>query len=741
MGLHLSTEDVAALTARTEGWISGLQMAALALQSAGPTPAHDTQQMSSLVRAFTGSDRYILDYLIEEVLQRQPEGVQSFLLQTAILNRLTGPLCDAILDKPERPPESEQEEAKDPLLHVPSPSQRTLHQLEAANLFIMPLDNERQWYRYHRLFADLLRRRLQQLQPQRVPILHQRASAWFEDHDLPPEAIHHALSAGDLDHAADLIEQVAEATLMRAELVTLLNWIEALPDELVLARPSLCLYHAWALMWSGQPLEVIEARLRDLDKDTTTSSAKVGTLRSFIATWQGQLSRASDLARAALEELPEDESFLRTMATWNLGIANVMRGDMDAGIQLLDNLAKMGQRMGNAMTAVNALSHLAEIQMSQACLTQAKEIYEQALRLAQDQQGRRLPIAGMPLTGLGELHREWNEFGLAERYLTEGIELAKHWGAFAALDGYIALARLRQAQNHPEAAKAALETARRIAVQFDLTELDDLLVAIHQVRLWIAQGELQAAVRWLEDRGFRWDKVQETIVERSAQANASLPDLGCLDEEDFLYQQLQRYECILAARVLLKLDHPAQALAFLKPQVELIEEQGRHISRRMIEVQNLRALAFFAQGEIEQALQALEQALSIGQPDGFIRIFVDEGEPMIQLLRHAASRGISPEYTSKLIAAWEEQAHVDAEIAPPHPRTDALSKQPLVEPLSERELDVLRILATGRSNPEIGQELFIATSTVRSHLKNIYGKLNVHSRWDAVHRAEELGLL
>ncbi len=740
MRLELNPDDVAALTTRTEGWISGLQMAALALQPAVSTEARDAQHVSNLVRTFTGTNRYILDYLVEEVLQRQPERIQNFLLQTAVLDRLTGPLCDAIMNGGESQPEPVQGQMADPLLYLRSPSQRILQQLEAANLFIVPLDNERRWYRYHRLFADLLRKRLQQLQPEQMPLLHQRASAWLEENGLPSEAIQHALAASDFARAANLIEQVAEATLMRVELATFLKWMEALPNELVLARPSLCLYHAWALMWSGQPLELVESRLRDLDGETATTSTKVATLRSFMAAWQGQLSRASDLAREALAELPEEESFLRSLAVWNLGIAHLLRGDMDTGSQILENLARIGQRAGNAMAAVSALSHLAEIQMSQTHLYRAKELYQQALELAQDPQGRPLPIAGMPLTGLGELYREWNDFEAAERYLTEGIELVKQWGEFAALDGHIALARLRQAQDDQEGARAALETARQIAIQFDLTDLDDLLVAIHQVRLWIVQGNLQAAIRWLEERGFHLEQEGAPTSDRSAAHLMPLPPLDCLDEEQFLYQQMHRYECLLAARVLLKQDRPRQALALLEPQAKLLEEQGRGVSRRMIEVQNLRALALLAEGEIQAALESLEQALSVAKAGGYVRIFVDEGEPMLRLLRHSASRGIAPEYARKLIAAGEQRAEQGVQVAAPHPLAQAMAAQPLIEPLSEREMDVLRLLATGMSNPEIGQELFIATSTVRSHLKNIYGKLNVHKRWDAVHRAEELGL-
>jgi LuxR family maltose regulon positive regulatory protein len=756
MGLGLSPDDITALTSRTEGWITGLQMAALALQAALAAYGQDIEQPASFVQAFTGTNRFVLDYLVEEVLQRQPELVQNFLLQTAVLDRLTGPLCDAVLEVQDTGwlPDRGEGQSLPPAVQVPisnlrSSSQQLLSQLEAANLFIIPLDNERRWYRYHRLFSDLLRKRLRYLQPEQEPILHSRASAWYEQNGLLAEAIDHALSAQDFERAADLIEQVAEDTLMRSEIPTFTGWVEQLPDELIRARPSLCLSHAWALLWSGQPLETIEARLQDLDMESGANAIRSIPVRAFLATWQGRVSRARDLTREALEQLPEDESFLRSIAAWNLGMSYMLSGDLQAGTQIFDQAISTAQQSGNVMIAVSALCHLAELNMSQANLSEAENLYQQALPLATDERGQLRPIAGLALIGLGELARERNDLEVANRHLLEGIEQIRQWGEFGALDGYLALARLRQAQGDKAGARDLLRKAEQIAIQFDVTEFDDLLVAMYQVRLWLAQGNIDAAIRWLADRGYSLRKAQDPSLSRAlsslenrdegAKTDAGLPVGG--EEGGFLGHQLRRYESILLARTLLHLDRTSEALPLLEAHAAMLGRQGRGHSRRMIEVQMLKALALQAQGSLDQALASLEAALAIAEPGGFVRMLVDEGEPMRQLLRQAATRGIAPEYTSKLVAAFEQPPH-DAPMATsavPHRQPPLV--QPLVEPLSERELEVLRLLATGLSNPEIAQRLYIATSTVRSHLKNIYGKLNVHKRWDAVHRAEELGLL
>ena len=740
MALELSSKDIAALTSRTEGWITGLQMAALALQAAVPGHKHDPNHTTSFVQAFTGSNRYILDYLVEEVLQRQPENIQTFLVQTAILDRLTGPLCDAVLGTEDWRLHADAGVVRSPLSGIqhplsgpPSPSQQILELLDAANLFIVPLDNERRWYRYHRLFADLLRKRLHHIQPEEEPSLHRRASIWLEENGLVSEAIGHALSAHDNERAAGLIERVAEATLMRSELATFLGWVGALPDELVQERPSLCLLHAWALLWSGQPLASIESRLEDLDTGTKAASIKVSTLRSFLATWQGRISRAGAMAQEALEQLPEDEFFLRSIAAWNVGISLLLSGEIEAGIQAFDEVARMGQEAGNVMMTVSALCHLAELRMSQAEYREAEGIYRRALQSAMDAQGHPLPIGGMALIGLGEISREWNDLETATRYLTEGIECSGRWGDFGTLDGHIAMARTKQAQGDTQGARDSLRNAQRLAVRFDVTDLDDLVVAIHQVRLWLAQGDTEAAVRWLAERGHS--------LPGAPQAPPEIRPFELTKADDSISRQMRSYEDLLLARTFLAVDRPADALPLLERHISMLEQQDRRKSRRMIEVLSLKALALQAHGDADQALTSLKGALDIAEPGGFVRIFVDEGERMLQLLRQAATQGIAPAYVRQLIAAFDSSVQKDLEGSPGHASVPSAAIQPLVEPLSERELDVLRLLATGMSNPEIAQALYVATSTVRSHLKNIYSKLNVHKRWDAVHRAEELGLL
>ncbi len=710
LDLDLSANDITALVSRTEGWIAGLQMAALSMQEARWTKG--PRDVSAFIQAFTGSDRFILDYLVEEVLDRLPPDTQRFLLQTSVLDRLTASLCDAIAARED--------------------SQTLLVQLERANLFLIPLDTQRRWYRYHRLFADLLRKRLRQAQPDLVPDLHRRASAWCEGNGLMAEAIDHALAAEDFERAADLVEQTAEATFMRSEVATFLGWVEALPDELVRTRPTLYFFHAWALLWSGQPLAAIEARLRDATRDAELMPGRVAALQAFVASWQGQVSRAAELSRRALEDLPEDEPFLRSVAAWNLGISYILSGNAEAGARIFGEVAEISQETGNVLGAVMTLCHLAELRMSQGQLYEARNLYLRALELATDERGRPLPIAGAAQIGLGELSREWNDLEAAERYLAAGIERVRQWGEAGALDGYIALARVRQAQGNLEGVRDVIGRAHQVASRFDVIALAEMFVTMYQVRLWIMQGKLEAAVRWFETQGQTVSDALST-AERLA-VGISPPDVEKGDA--FLEYQLHRYEHVLLARLLLAQDRPDEALTLLEPQFRMIERQGWIRARRTIELQILRALAFQAKGDVAQALTTLENALSIAEPGGFVRIFADEGKPMARLLRQAASRGIAPAYVARLLTASDGATLADAGQKPTSPPA-----QPLIEPLSERELEVLRLLSTGRSNPEIAEELFIAVSTVRSHLKNIYSKLNVHKRWDAVRRAEEFGLL
>ncbi|MFN2183068.1 MAG: LuxR C-terminal-related transcriptional regulator, partial [Anaerolineae bacterium] len=696
---------------------------------------------SEFVQAFTGSHRFILDYLIEEVLDQQSPDIQEFLLQTSILERLTGPLCDAVRFGLAKAPSSSSGYAvrfglpRAPDSHAgagmptPAASQPVLESLDAANLFIVPLDDERRWYRYHRLFSDLLRKRLHQAQRDLVPELHRRASEWHEQQGMMAAAIDHALAAEDFERAADLIEEQMEATLMRSEVATFMSWVERLPGEQVRTRPTLCFYHAWTLLMSGGSLEAVEQRLQDIacmqetevDAGDKSMSGRMAALRAYTTLFQADTGHTVELCRQALENLPESDQFLRGVVTWMLSLAHVADGDLKNGSQALTEVARKGQAIGNPMIAVTALCYQAKLQVRQGRPHRAREILERALQLATDRQGRRLPIASEPLIGLGGLFREWNELETAADYLAQGIELAKQWSELAAFDAYIPLARTRQAQGDVQGAREAIETARRIAERSEVTKADDLVVEMQQAYFSIRQGDLEAARRWAERRGLLPGTPGE-------------PGTDAEHGQDFLRARLRKYEHLVLARLFIAQDQAAKALELLDPLLV----KARQLQRvdLIIDIQIQRALAAQVEGREALAMEALAEALSRTEPGGYMRTFLDEGQAMAGLLRQAASRGIAPAYVARLLAGFDETEPKDVALGlPDHPA------QPLVEPLSQREMDVLRLLAAGMSNPEIAEELTVAVSTVRSHCKSIYGKLNVHRRWDAVHRAQELDLL
>jgi LuxR family maltose regulon positive regulatory protein len=689
MELSLSADDVAALVSRTEGWIAGLQMAALSLQG--------KDDVAQFIAAFTGSDRYILDYLMEEVLRRESDQVQTFLLQTSILDRLCGPLCNALVTDLQ--------------------SQPVLEHLESSNLFILPLDNERRWYRYHRLFADLLRQRLHQVYPDRAPILHRRASEWFEQNDLMAEAIDHALAAEDLERAAGLIEQNAEATLMRGEVATFLRWVDGLPDGLVRARPALSVLYAWMLLWQGQSLRLIESLLRDAEEVDQRVSGRVAALRGLMAGLRGQTGLAVELSRRALEQLPEEEQFIRMFATWILRTAQLVSGEGVADDHALDEVFSISQGAGNVMLSVMITCNRAELLMRQGRPHEAAAAYQRAVDLATDARGRRLPIAGQALIGLGELSREWGDLDAAERYLVEGIELTEQWTEVGPMEAYVALARVRWAQGDMESAWDALRKAQELAIKYDVTDLDDLSVAMVQAWMWISQGDLGPARRWAEERDlFRY--INTPLQEESS------------DSYDL---RIRKYELLVLARLLIAQERPGEALKLLESLIPAAEWRGR--PGMLVEIHALQALACQAQGDLDRAMDALACALSLAEPKGYVGIFAGEGEPMRVLLRKAAKRGIMPGYVNKLLAPLEVSEYGGMGEPLPSPQT-----QPLPEPLSTRELEVLRLLNTHLSSTEIAEELCISANTARFHIKNIYGKLGVHSRSDAVQRARELGL-
>ncbi len=724
MGLRLSGKDVAALTSRTEGWIAGLRMAAVSMQG--------RDDPIGFVHAFSGSHRHVLDYLVEEVLGRQPATVQAFLLQTAILDRLAAPLCDAVSSFGTAAIAGEagrQEKGEIQFTSTSHPpgtlasSQKVLEYLDRTNLFVVPLDQERRWYRYHHLFADLLRQRLQQTQPDIIPVLHNRASTWYEQQELIAEAIGHALSAEDIPRALGLVERAAESAVMRSEIATLRSWLEALPDELVRTRPLLCIYHAWALLLSASPVQLAEARLRDaVDADPDGSVAgEVLALRALMATYQRKTRESAELSHRALELLPEDRLFFRSFIAGYLAYDALYSGDLAAARQALEETVRVSQLAGNMLNTVLALCHLGDVSMFEGRIHDATALYEQALDLAVDDQGHREPIAGIALIGLGRVLTTRYDLRGAARQYTESIELVKSWGEAGAIGGYLGLARIRRYQGDFDAAQEAILAAERIALRFDVMKADDEWVAGEKASLRLAQGDIDAADRWIEDLGLNRDV---SLYVSDQDGNHPIP-----------FNRLIGY--MLAARVDIARNRPDDALQLLRPLRKMVEAEGwtLYAARLLI----LEALALQRQGNVSEAMRPLGRALAMSEPERCMASFLEEGVPMIELLRHAASRGVAPVFVSRLLAHFE----AEPSSTPPaqHLPTTLPQIQPLIEPLTERELDVLRLLATPLSTADIADRLFVTVSTVRSHTKNVYAKLNVHRRFDAAERAQELQLI
>lgn len=692
MGLSLPVENVVALEARTEGWIAGLQVAALSMQGCDP------EHLAEFIQTFTGSHRYLLDYLAEEVLHRQPEKLQTFLLQTAILDRLSGSLCEAVTRQVE--------------------SQATLERLERANLFIIPLDDERRWYRYHHLFADFLRHRLQQTYPDAVAELHRRASDWYEQYGQITEAIGHALAAPDFERVGSLVEQIAPTMFVRREMTTMKGWLEALPEAQVRARPRLSLAYAWVLLVDGQ-LKAVEPRLRDVESQLQLDRideehdprrairGQIAAIRSLAACFRGEVGRAVSFSRQALDDLPADDLYLRSMMTINIALnltgsygSNI---DVAAAGRVLAEAARASQASDDPHTALLTLALLAETQIARGQLHRAAETLQQSLQLAERhvlRSDQTWPVACAAI-GLGEVLYEWNELDAAAARLQQCLELSETEAGRAAWSiDYLPLAHLYQAQGAPDLAHEMIQRAEQLARQSNITWLKTRAAAC-RAKLWLRQGNLAAAVAWAEECGLK---------------------IGA----DIGYRREGEYATL--ARVWIAQGKVDQALELLAWLLDVTE--AAKLMRSVIEILVIQALALQSQGNTTEAVIALERALVLAEPEGYIRTFVDEGAPLADLLRQAASGGISPEYVSRLLAAFAEASD-----------TALPTSQPLVEPLTERELEVLALIAAGMTNQEIGQELIITVGTVKRHLHNIYGKLNVSNRTQAVTRARELNLL
>jgi len=695
-GLNLSEERIADLEALTEGWIAGLQLSALSMKS------QQGWQIPS--RHSLGSDeRHISEYLVTEVLNRQTASIKNFLLETSILESLTGSLCDAVTGNAD--------------------SRAMLEMLDHANLFIMPLDTRREWYRYQHLFRDTLRARLEETRPNRISLLHRRASEWYEKNGLPSRAITHALAASDFERAADLIELNAPLLWNRGEVSAPLSWLDSLPQELVRSRPRLGLARAWALLGVGQPdaiephLKIVEEALaaREAEptaaQDTDQLQSEILVIRAFAATIRGDTGRGIELSRRALDQLAADDLRLRTMITHNLAVACEFNGELPTAAQALTEASAVAQAAGDLFLTIVINRHLGLVQRDQGHLREAMQSFRQTIDLAEKNGFQNLPVVGLHHVGLGDVLRERNDLEGATQHLLKGIDLIKQFcNMFFLVDGYIGLARVKQSQGDVEGGLAILAEASE-AVREQGMPRTVAKIAAHQARLWLMQGNVEAAERWART------------------------DLRRAQVKDY---ELDNIEQMTLARLLAAQGRAGEAIDCLTRLLRQTEMGGR--TGNVIEILSLQALIIESQGDSPRALSTLKRALALAQPEGYLRTFADEGLPMISMLlalRHSKRTGPSDkkertiaEYVTKVLKACNaadsgqllsEQGHV-------------------ADPLSRREIEILQLIVAGLSTRDIAEKLMVSVNTVKAHRKSIYSKLAVGTRLQAIERAKKLHL-
>ena len=698
MGLNLTGKDIAALEQRTEGWIAGLQLAALSLR--------DHDDPSAFIRGFAGDHRFIADYLVGEVLDRQPADVRAFLLQTAVLDQMSGPLCDAVTGG--------------------AGGQSRLDALERGNFFVVPLDDQRRWYRYHHLFAEVLRAFLAEEQPEEVPGLHRRASSWFEQQGNLPEAVRHALAAGDVEHAAELLEQFAQALLRTRQEGTLLTWLQALPAEVFRNRPVLSASYAGALLATGH-LEGVEERLDAAEQwlgplegnpgrvivDEETFRQLPGAIamwRAGAALLRGDAAETVTHARRARALSAPDDHLTRAGAAGLLALTSLGAGELDDAYALYTECIGHLRLEDHVADIVGCLITLADIRIVQGRLSDAEAIYTDGLRLATPPTGPVLRGAADMHVGLCEIACERGDPMAARQQLSRSDALGEGLGL--PQNSY----RSRVAGAHLLQAEGDLSGADVLLAQAELLYDTDFSPRLRPVpamraRLAVAQGRLDAAARWVSDRS-----------------------LTVYDEVSYLSE----FEHVTLARVLIAQHQqggnpPAlrQAMDLLGRLLPAAEMGGR--THAVIEVLTLRALALQTEQHTAAALAPFGKALVLAEPEALVWTFLQHGTgsaaPMTVLLRAAAREGIAPRYVAQLLSLTGAS------------RSGTPDARAMFDPLSHREIDVLRLLRTDLDGPAIARELVVSLHTVRSHTKSIYGKLGVKNRRSAVRQAEELGLL
>jgi LuxR family maltose regulon positive regulatory protein len=682
MGLNLPDDDISMLESRTEGWIAGLQLAAISLRG--------QKDPAAFIRGFSGSHHFVLDYLITEVVRQQPEAVRTFLLCTSILERMCGPLCDALLES------------------KPGTGENILLSLEQSNLFIIPLDNERKWYRYQHLFADLLHQQLRQNPPSLVSLpmemtegeieaeLHIRASQWYEDSGLEVEAFQHAAAAGDLDRAERLIEGNGMPLHFRGATAPVLRWLDSIPFSVMNARPSLWVTYGGATMISGHPGQA-EPKLKAAEfamqgaEDTERNRDLIGqiaAIRALVGAAQNDIDTIIAQSNRALEYLDPRNVSMRTITTFSLGVVYELQNNREAASRAYHEVIATAQASGNFMFTLAALSSLAGLRLAENKLRDAEKSYRRSIEIVNDPDNW---LSYDSYYGLARVHYEWNDLAAAEEFARSCIRLAPMVECGTAVSAEVLLIRIFLARGDISGAATQVAIAHETARERSLVDRTSEVDGAH-VDVLLRQGKIREA---------------ETLA-----VQTGLP--------------------LSQARVLLTKGEIAGALDILEKLLWKLMEMDRQDER--LKATALTACALYTHGETGKAIRLLESIFEISEPEGFIRLFVDEGPVMQALLEEAASRGIMPEYTASLLAALENQQE-------PLATASRGIDQPLIEPLSPRELEVLQLIADGLSNREISERLFLALSTVKGHSRIIFDKLQVQRRTEAVARARELGLL
>lgn len=688
MGLALAPQDIASMEKRTEGWVAGLQLAALSMR--------ERLDKQSFIRAFTGSHHYIMDFLVEEVLDQIDKNIREFLIKTSILERLTGSLCDAVLGEQD--------------------SQSILLDLEKKNLFLISLDDERRWYRYHHLFADLLKNRLNQFTPEEVLELHKKASIWYGENGLLADAFIHALAANDIDRIIQLTDEMAVYKMDFSERNAFLAWLERLPDETYADHPWLAIARLWAFFNSGKfeavnsHLERIEGMLKDRSYPVEVESrirGHIAAIRSYMAEVRGDDAvDAMHMAEDALNLLPEKDIQLRAFVGIRWANCLAWLGDFERAISVYRDAGESSKQIGDGHLAITALSEMAVVQMLHGKLRQANEniknIHQYAESLAK-RDGRRSAAMGLLYRHMSSIKYEMNELVEANHYGRECVKICNQWGEKESLlFGLAALTRVQAAQGDYKAVEKDLEQIFKLARQISSKSL--AYFRSWAIPYFLKIGELEVANQWMQELGLK------------------------ADDEISFDQYLNYYSLALTLKAK---GMYSNALQLVDNLLRMTTTVGAEMYT--IKLYGLQAELLKYSGRNETAMAAINHALKLAQAGGYVRPILDGGEAIGELLKSAVFSGIEVDYAEKLMRMFNDEYKA--------PGTGSYNKTGFLDPLSNREIEVLRILITNLTTPEIADELYVSVSTVRSHIKNIYSKLGVHSRHEAVMKAKELNLI